>query len=144
MLVPCPNCRVEFSPSLRTCPTCGKYEPPFEVVRDHFLRQTMEAIAAGASDAKVREIFIARGLADAEADEHVTIAKRQSRGANRRSGISHIAQGILFLLLSGFLWLLSYAVTRGFVTLFFYGLFAIGVGFLVAGIYQWLTGRRVE
>jgi predicted phage tail protein len=144
VLVHCPNCNVDFSPSFRICTTCGKYKPSLDEIRDYLLREASELLSEGKSPEQVRGMFVERGFSDLEADQSTAEARKAGRSINRRHGTSRISQGIALMLLSGMLAAISVVLTAGFFTVFCWGLFACGFALSMAGIIQVVSGRHVE
>lgn len=137
MLVECPECQIQFSPSLDVCPQC-RWRPPLEKIRDYCVHDAALAISEGGTAIQIREDLLQRGFVDTDIDAILSEAQKRDRSSNRELGKDRIVKGVGLMCLSG----LGYFFTLG--TVFFYGLLAVGIGMFAAGLYQRVFGAKVD
>jgi hypothetical protein len=138
MLVKCPDCKVEFSPSTGVCPSCREWRPSIDDARDFFVDEAVKALSSKETRSDVQQRLIENGFSELDADTIVSEAARKVRTANRALGRSRSVKGLALMCLNGLILL----VTGGM--LFAYGLLAAGFALFAAGKIQRTTGANVD
>ena len=138
MLVKCPDCNVEFSPSLGCCPRCGMWEPAQDQTDDYQIVQIQSAFSDGRSARQIRAELLSQGYDAAVAGDLIFAAKHRMKPRHRRLGVQLAFKGLLLMALSALL----YVVLLGMV--WFYVLFAVGLALFVVGVIKGWTGWHIE
>jgi hypothetical protein len=147
MLVKCPECRIEFSPSLGCCPRCGVWQPAQEETDDYRIMRIQSALSDGRTTRQVRTELVSQGY-DAEiASDLISEAKRRMKPAHRRLGVQMAFKGLLLMAISSVLYLLFLGILGiawWSAVLAFYTVFAVGLALFIIGVIKGWTGWHIE
>ena len=138
MLVKCPQCNVEFSPSLVRCPRCGVWEPEQELTDDYRIVQIQAAFSDGRSARQIRADLVSQGYDVDVAKDLISEGKRRMKPAHRRLGMQLAFKGLLLMGIGAVL----YVMLLGLIV--FYVVFAVGLALFIVGVIKGWTGWRIE
>ena len=138
MLVTCPRCETQFTPAVGTCPACGDYRPPLASTADYETNRAELDMAGGLSALCVHQRLVDKRFIELVADEIVACARRNVRRSNREVGGYRILAGAGLLAAGGLLVVAS----RG--TLIVFGILAVGMAMLLAGVIQYVSGANLD
>lgn len=130
MLTECPECRIQFGPSLRFCPQCGEHEAKLEHRIKYLQTKAEELLEAGVSYADVANFLVEEGMESSAANELAGQCQRTVSTDANRSGITSILVGFGLMVISLFIG----AITP------FWGICALGA---VAGFSQLCLGIKL-
>ena len=110
MLVKCPQCNVEFSPSLVRCPRCGVWEPEQEETDDYRVVQIQSALSDGRSARQIRAELVSQGYDVDVANDLISDARRRMKPAHQRLGMQLALKGSLLMAVGGVLCVIPFGL----------------------------------
>ncbi|MBW3542009.1 MAG: hydrogenase maturation nickel metallochaperone HypA [Planctomycetes bacterium] len=138
MLVRCPDCNVEFSPSLGRCPRCGIWAPTEEQCDEFQIVQIQSALTDGQTVRQIRDDLISQGYEPQVAQDLIIAAKDRMRPGHRRLGMQLAFKGLLLMGVSSLLYVTLFGMV------WFYGLFAVGLALFIVGVIKGWTGWHLQ
>jgi hypothetical protein len=134
MLVKCPKCRIEFSPSGGVCPVCREYKPTKLETKEF---EVAEALDSSASPDAVRQRLLDAGCDEFEVGKVLRDIQSKARNENRVVGVQRIVLGAL--LVGGYY--VTWVLMLG--NIIFPMFLIIGVLLILVGMFQFAFGNRI-
>ena len=142
MLVKCPTCNLEFSPSVGCCPKCRVWQPERAQIVDYWVEQIRSAWSEHQSTGQIRTDLMAKRFEADAASELILVARERMRPKYRRVGMRITARALQLLVLISLSSILGAAAGLA-MNWSRVVLIAIGMVGLVMGVIQWSTGWRI-